>query len=308
MPTFVCEICNSENTAEKRISHKILGSSQLVLCKECGHKNFIPAIDELKVDKNFSSAYVKVNQHDVMLSKQFSNRRYFIDYSRLMLLQHFTFLDDGMSILELGPGYPGLFQQMKLSGRQLNLYAVEASSNSRELLQNYGVECIGEYYPLTESVSNNWSDYFDVIIACNILYYFNKPIEALQQMLDQLREGGVILIDIINNEILDESYLYENTMAHIFSKRSLELAINAAGGTLKYINTNCVKEPGKAFEDFRLDIDRPTVIHKLVNKILNQLGMTLVRQMNIMKYFAGATQMKYTHPEGQYIRAIVTKN
>ena len=83
MPTFVCEICNSENTAEKRISHKILGSSQLVLCKECGHKNFIPAIDELKVDKNFSSAYVKVNQHDVMLSKQFSNRRYFIDYSRL---------------------------------------------------------------------------------------------------------------------------------------------------------------------------------------------------------------------------------
>ena len=190
MPTFVCEICNSENTAVKRISHKILGSSQLVLCKECGHQNFIPDKEEMKVNKNFSLSYVKANQHNEMLSKQFSNRRYFINYSRLMLLQQFTFLDDGMSILELGPGYPGLFQQMKLSGKQLNLYAVESNPNSRELLQNYGVECIGEYYPLTESVSNNWGDYFDVIIACNILYYFNKPIEALQEMLDQLRGGG----------------------------------------------------------------------------------------------------------------------
>ena len=98
-------------------------------------------------------------------------------------------------------------------------------------------------------------------------------------------------------------------MTHIFSKRSLELAINATDGTLKYINTNCVKDPGKAFDDLRLDIDRSTVIHnKLVNKILNRLGISFVHQMNVMKYFVRATQMKYTHPEGQYIRAIVTKN
>ena len=97
-------------------------------------------------------------------------------------------------------------------------------------------------------------------------------------------------------------------MTHIFSKRSLELAINATGGTLKYINTNCVKDPDKAFDDLRLDIDRPSVIGKLANKILNRLEMNFVRQMNVMKYFVRATQMKYTHPEGQYIRAIVTKN
>jgi len=190
MPTFFCEICNSENTPVRRIPHKILGSCLLVLCKECGHQNFIPDKDGVKEDKEFSSEYVKVNQHNHVLNKQILNRRYFIDYSRLMLLQHFTFLDDGMSILELGPGYPGLFQHLKLTGIQLNLYAVESNPDSRELLQNYGVECIGEYYPLTESVSNNWGNYFDVIIACNILYYFNKPIEALQQMLDQLNKRG----------------------------------------------------------------------------------------------------------------------
>ena len=97
-------------------------------------------------------------------------------------------------------------------------------------------------------------------------------------------------------------------MTHIFSKRSLELAINATGGTLKYINTNCVKDPGKAFDDLKLDMDRSSVIGKFVNKILNLLGMNFVRQMNVMKYFARATEMKYSHPEGQYIRAIITKS
>ena len=71
---------------------------------------------------------------------------------------------------------------------------------------------------------------------------------------------SLIMFDIINNVILDESYFERNDMRHIFSKRSLELAINAAGGELKYLNTNCVKDPGKAFDDLRLDIDCPSVI------------------------------------------------
>ena len=73
-------------------------------------------------DDEFSSEYVNVLQHNARPEKSFINRKYFIDYSRLMLLQHFFFIDDGMNVLELGPGYPGLFQQLKLTGKELNFY------------------------------------------------------------------------------------------------------------------------------------------------------------------------------------------
>ncbi len=108
MKVSQCVICEGDKVNSREIPHKILGLCQLNVCEGCGHQSFVPKFKNMK-DNEFSSEYVNVSQHNEGLQKQFINRKYFIDYSRLMLLQHFFFIDDGMNVLELGPGYPGLF-------------------------------------------------------------------------------------------------------------------------------------------------------------------------------------------------------
>ena len=99
MKVSQCVICESEKVNSKEIPHKILGLCHLYVCEDCGHQSFVPKLKKMK-DNEFSSEYVNVSQHNEGLQKQFINRKYFIDYSRLMLLQHFFFIDDGMNVLE----------------------------------------------------------------------------------------------------------------------------------------------------------------------------------------------------------------
>ena len=127
-------------------------------------------------------------------------------------------------------------------------------------------------------------------------------------MLSILSEHGVILIDIHNNNILPKDYYKEsNTMREIFTKKSLEIAIKKAGGDLLFINTNCVKDPASQFHNMIKTVEK-NVVSKFFRKITNKLGVSLVPQMDVMKYFSQASEFKYGHPEGQYIRAVVTKS
>lgn len=291
---MLCEICGQDSVAAKKFDHRILGPSDLLSCKACGHTAFSPVEAAKRKDSNFSIAYAKQQKHLDGILSTFKCRRYFIDFSRLMLLSHFKFLKDGTKILELGPGFPGLFQQMKLTSRKLEFFAVEAEAQSRKLLENYGIKLIGNYFPGEYS---SYEKTFDVIFACNILYYFDHPIAALRQMLGLLKKDGVILIDILNNKILHEEYYKENTMVHIFSKISLQIAVEKAGGTCRFLDTCCVKEPDSAFDAIETNI--------FLKKVKNKLKLDT--QQNVMKYFAQAPEMKYGDPEGHYIRAVVTK-
>ena len=88
----------------------------------------------------------------------------------------------------------------------------------------------------------------------------------------------------------------------------MEIAIKKAGGDLLFINTNCVENPGQEFENMKKNIGSK-IIFELLRKIANRLGFrSLVPQIDVMKYFSQVSQLKYGHPLGQYIRAVVTKS
>ena len=135
------------------------------------HSSFVPKLKKVE-DNEFSSEYVNIQQHNEGLLKHFFSRKYFIDNSRLLLLNHFIFIDDGMNVLELGPGFPGLFHQLKLTGKQLNLYSVEPNPETNRLLEDYGVKSIGLSFPLTCS-SNSNSDNINSRQTNDYSQYFN---------------------------------------------------------------------------------------------------------------------------------------
>jgi hypothetical protein len=145
-----CVICESEIVNSKEMPHVILGLCSLNVCEDCGHSSFVPKLKKVE-DNEFSSEYVKIQQHNESLLKHFFSRKYFIDNSRLLLLNHFIFIDDGMNVLELGPGFPGLFHTLKLTGKQLNLYSVEPNPETNRLFEDYGVKSIGLSFPLRKT-------------------------------------------------------------------------------------------------------------------------------------------------------------
>ncbi|SVD83976.1 uncharacterized protein METZ01_LOCUS436830, partial [marine metagenome] len=65
--------------------------------------------------------------------------------------------------------------------------------------------------------------------------------------------------------------------------------------------------PGPEFENMKKNIGSK-IIFELLRKITNRLGFSLLSHMDVMKYFSQVSQLKYGHPSGQYIRAVVTKS
>ncbi|MGA1870285.1 MAG: class I SAM-dependent methyltransferase [bacterium] len=272
-------------------------------CKRCEHQSFYPRKESRRrEDSHFSVEYSKLQQHNVGFLTSFKTRKYFIDFSRLALVSHYKFLNDGMKVLEIGPGFPGMFQQLILTKKNLGLYAVEPESESRNLLQKRNIKVIGNFFPL--DYESPYMGFFDVIFACNILYYFHKPVVALTQMLHLLKEDGVILLDILNDKNIDDTYYENNTMTHIFSKASLRMTIDRAGARELFFNTCCVRIPQAAFENIEQE-NRKTLLKNMVRKVKNRVKIT--HHNEVMSYFAQATQLKYGDPEGQYIRAVIGK-
>ena len=294
-----CEICGNSAVILKQLQHRVLGMSHLIMCNTCNHQSFVPinASNHLRDDENFSAEYAAIQKHIGTILTEF-NRKYFIDFSRLALCSHFVFIDDAMNILEIGPGFPGMFQQLKLTKKKLNFYATEPETECKRLLKEYGVNCISNYFPSREC--EQYSGQFDIVFACNVLYYFDNPIDSLRHMIGMLRPGGVILIDILNNKIMDDNYYENNTMTHIFSKESLYLSIEKAGGEVKFLNTCCVKDPEQAYQN----IEKASNIYgKIVKKVKSVLKISGYEET--MKYLCQVTQLKYGNPEGQYIRAVI---
>ena len=117
----------------------------------------------------------------------------------------------------------------------------------------------------------------------------------------------MVLIDIINDKILSESYYKNNNMREIFTIKSLEIAVKKSGGDLLFINTNCVEDPNKEFENTMKNF-RQDIVSKFLRRIKNRLGLSLLLQMDVMRYYSQVSELKYGHPLGQYIRAVVTKS
>ena len=303
-----CVVCKSVDLRYRELNHKILGDSKLLSCQFCGHQFFEPKViskedrEYPKKEKNFSIRYSALQSHNDKLISTIKKRRYFIDYSRFILLSHYKYFSDRMRILEIGPGFPGLFQHFKLTKNKFDFYSSESNLQSQELLKKYGVKNISNYFPNQEF--SKYTNFFDIIVACNVVYYFNNPILSFKAMLEILKDDGIILIDILNDKMVNDDYLAVNTMTNIFSKKSLEVTIEKAGGEVKFMNTCCVKDSGSAFNN--IGAQRNSILKKIFHKIINCFGYANYNE--IMSYFAEATPLKYGNNEGQYIRAIISRS
>jgi len=285
--THVCRICKSSKTIEEDFFHSILKSSLKIQCLNCYHieiKN-----DEIN-DEIFSSEYQKINFH-LEKNKPTFNRKLFIELSRIALIYQYLKIKNDINILEVGPGYPGLYHYFKKSNFKFNYFISEKNKYCVEEFQKLGVKNIDNDF-----TSNcNLDIKFDLIICNNVFYYFQYPDQILKNLLNILNKNSIIFIDILNSKILDDNYLTRNdfTLRHIFSKNSIKHLINVNECKILFIGTNSRKIP------------LTTPINTIKKKILNRLGLLNIEQF--IEYFMYSDEFNYQNEKGQYLRTVIQK-
>jgi SAM-dependent methyltransferase len=124
------------------------------------------------------------------------------------ITKHLTGVGSRVRMLDVGAG-PLTLVGKRWAGREFELTAVDALANKYDfLLKEAGLippirtrQCESER--LTELFSN---DSFDVVYASNTLDHSYQPMDAIRQMLNVAKPGGIVLLQHFRNEAENAEY------------------------------------------------------------------------------------------------------
>jgi ubiquinone/menaquinone biosynthesis C-methylase UbiE len=104
-------------------------------------------------------------------------------------------LQDGMKVLDVGCGTGSLLKELSRSGKELNLYGIDLSSEmiraAREKLKD---EKHVELHEASAADLPFESNFFDYIVCMNSLHHHADPNQSLTEMARILKPGGVMIL------------------------------------------------------------------------------------------------------------------
>ena len=282
------QCCDNPNHKKLfNICHKIFGETALKECSNCNTKLFLPTLDQEEFEKIYCKTYAKnFNLHKV----SFKGRKYFIDYSRFELIRKFIYLGDVNNILEIGSGYPGLYPFFKNNNQKYSI--CEINERTIDIFKELNVPNLD---------LNFINEKFDLIVCNNVIYYFIDIYSYLKNLRKLLKHtskdrersgGGILFIDILNSNTLNEDYYPRTDQINIYSKKSIEFILKKSGFKILF-SGNCSAYP-------------PEELHfqnnNLYEKILHRLGLITYSQLkNILSIDKSCM---YSNPNGAYLHVI----
>lgn len=247
-----CE--NTNLVFQNEILHPIYEYTKLYKCLNC-HSYFFEKPNNF-TEENFSKKYVEKSGDNFNIntnpnSSNFYSRRFFIDYSRFEIIRKYLNLKKNNNILEIGPGYPGLYPFFKELNQKY--YVDESNINSIKLFKKDGVMNVK-----TNQISN-----LDLVICNNVIYYFTDIYFKLKQIKNSLKDNSLFFVDILNSKSLDDDYLKKTDQVAIYSKHSIEFILRSVGFKILYSTLSSVYPPN----------DNIYYKRKFFNKVLNKFGL-----------------------------------
>lgn len=145
--------------------------------------------------------------------------------------------DDARAV-DLGAG-SGVYTQM-LVGAGARVLAVETDPKARAVIEERGIDAVdGLCENLPDSVPR---DSFDLALLSHVLEHTLRPDIALQQCASTLKKGGVLVVEVPNNEAAGLSragpcwhWLDVPRHLNFFTRPSLVAAIERAGLTIEHV-------------------------------------------------------------------------
>ncbi|MCM1466572.1 MAG: class I SAM-dependent methyltransferase [Alistipes sp.] len=255
-----CMLCGGN---EFEFVHNLRDDSKrhVYQCRKCGHVQVLPlpTVDEdyqyYQTGVMYSGMFV--NKSDIEDVERTANRaRKFAENQHKKLI---PFLHADWKILEIGSAFGWLVEYMQKLGYDFN--GVEISELYREAYHRRTGKNLYNFNLLWDNQDTiRHYGVYDCIVLFHTLEHINDPVKFLLNARKLLKIGGVIYIEVPNNDdwMMGQSQKYMDfhfARSHVsyFTKETLELVLGKSGFCNISVEGNQIYSIENVFQWFRKD-------------------------------------------------------
>jgi len=241
-----CPICLSESIKMKNEKYDdryaCPGIFQIGICSSCGH-HFVLDANGIDIGKLYTEFYPRKNYRDTYKTPLFEKKKKFWEWLNGNNNSVYKNVPRNVKVLDIGCGdCRSLFYYKE---RGCDVTGIEADENVAFLKENFGDKLvIGEF-----GLGLFGKESFDYVTLDQVVEHFDKPIEKLLTVNDALKKGGKIVLTTPNSsgwgvKIFGKYWINWHTPYHLnlFSKKSIEIALESAGYKIIKIKTSTSPE------------------------------------------------------------------
>jgi SAM-dependent methyltransferase len=191
----ICNICDSTDFVP--ITTYIENNNKLYLgiCKNCGLAYLNPRWTKIKYTKYYETEYDGQYRPNLLLDSQAGAPKFNIILERFKEEQLLPARP--VKILDIGSGEGTNLLAFREEIKGCQLYAIEPSINSRDILTKRGIHIIAT--DVDDDWDKEFNSFFDIIILRHALEHFLDPSSSLKKVNKALKSEGISYIAVPNN-------------------------------------------------------------------------------------------------------------
>jgi SAM-dependent methyltransferase len=271
----------------------------IAFCENCGVGVAVPAWSIGEVENFYSSGDYWGNSRAEMLSAKKYPVPYALARSRWKLVEPWVRrAGEKISLLDIGGGHGFLgMTAAKSKDLRLSTYVcVEKDRTLRESLK----KTWSVYFPKSNLQVIDRIDHvdgqFDCIILSHILEHLIDPQKMLHAVLKKLKKGGVLFVDVPNQDYLFKKDVFPHFL--FFNISSLRHLLQACGLTISLID--CY---GNDMNRSPMNFKNSSKIRSLFVEIMMRTKVVIPKNI-ILAFFTRYFEMDDKNSNGIWIRAI----
>lgn len=274
-----CKICASNTDFLYRSTWGQQDIS-LVKCILCQHVQISHDDDQSgQEDQKDSELITDFHYYNYTFNKNISlyDHKWERNLANYFLIQQYYSFHDDHNILEIGPSYDGVLEEIRRGGHKSNLMAFEPCPKNKNQLEKLGVSVFQDIFNSKNANEylKNYKGKIDLIISSNQMYYDKNPQECLQTMYDLLSPHGVALVIVQNSaSFIAKHQSAKVTSPHFFSKLSFQKILQTSNFKIEFFNTRGKIDEEKIIHNFA------THYKQITNKILRKVIFSINNFLN----------------------------
>lgn len=235
-----CIICNSPLSRFKTLYDDRFGYPgmfDILSCGSCGHKSVDAGFSPEELEKLYTEYYPRSLYSLENFSPHIEQKSFmaWLEGAGSFAFRH---VPRNVRVLDIGCGFGETLGYHKARG--CDVYGVEADGNIRRVAEKYGYNVhVGLFDPSCFDAG-----FFDYVTMDQVIEHVTDPLQTLRDIAQVLKPGGHAILGTPNANgwgprLFGDRWVSWHIPYHLqfFSKKSMELAANAAGFELESVKT-----------------------------------------------------------------------
>jgi len=249
---IICPNCNSNNQKLNltAVDHLVTGDSfQIYACLDCKIKHTYPRPNSEKLAQYYQSSeyYSHMDESKTFFSRVYGMVRNIALVMKRKQIQKITNSRSG-KILDIGCGTGEFLNVMQISDWEVK--GIDASETARKIaFDKYNLSVDG-----IEAISALESDYYDIITMWHSLEHVPDPSLYLKNIKRALKQQGLLLIALPNNESYDADHYQEAWAAYDVPRHLYHFSSASITNLLGLFDFQLRSRKGMPFDPFYVSI------------------------------------------------------